>query len=383
MTLNKPTLLIFTDWYTPGFKAGGPIQSIRNLVEALQSDFRIFVYTSDRDLGEQAPYPNVHVDEWTEVDNCMVFYSSPSSRSLRNYRDLITELQPRAVYLNSLFSLQFTLLPVYAMGRHYSGRVVLAPRGMLHSGALAVKSFKKDIFLKVLRLTGFFSRLHVHATDQQEYEDVLKHLPGVRSVEVIANFPSFAKVEKRFLAKDRGQLRLIYLARVAPNKNLSFLLGILKSHPWHGIIRLTIAGDTQELSYWALCKQLIGQLPASVQVEVRDAVPHGQVTDLLQAHHIFVLPTKGENFGHGIFEALLAGRPVLISDQTPWRNLVDSGLGWDIPLNRPEAFVQAIEQAMQLDQDSYNKMSEACREFALDYRADNEQRNKYIRLFTE
>src|SRR3546814_15539936 len=63
----------------------------------------------------------------------------------------------------------------------------------------------------------------------------------------------------------------------------------------------------------------------------------------LSRHDIFFLPTFGENYGHVIAEALEAGLRLLICDQTPWRGLAEAGVGHDLPLNQPEAFVTAIE----------------------------------------
>ena len=51
------------------------------------------------------------------------------------------------------------------------------------------------------------------------------------------------------------------------------------------------------------------------------------VEESLQASHLFALLTLGENFGHAIGEALRAGCPVLISDQTPWTDVVATGAG--------------------------------------------------------
>lgn len=65
------------------------------------------------------------------------------------------------------------------------------------------------------------------------------------------------------------------------------------------------------------------------------------------------MPTKGENYGHAITEALCAGLPMLIANTTPWRDLKTKGIGWDIPLDKPEMFVQAIEQAAAMTVEEY------------------------------
>ncbi len=65
-------------------------------------------------------------------------------------------------------------------------------------------------------------------------------------------------------------------------------------------------------------------------------LPPDRVAEALRANHLLFLPTRSENFGHVILEALAAGCPVLLSDRTPWRNLARAGVGWDLPLDRPE-----------------------------------------------
>jgi glycosyltransferase involved in cell wall biosynthesis len=195
------------------------------------------------------------------------------------------------------------------------------------------------------------------------------------------NFPNFSVPKLRPIVKNPGQLELLYLARISPIKNLLFILELLVKLSGKGQIRFTIAGKVEDDRYWQKCAELISQLPENISVLIHGTVDHADVLDFLQSFHLYILPTFGENFGHGIFEAFLAGKPVMISDQTPWRGLKAKGLGWDIPLDQPEAFIEAIVQALSLGQSEYDQLSAACHQFALDYRNNNETRNKYIGLF--
>ena len=74
-----------------------------------------------------------------------------------------------------------------------------------------------------------------------------------------------------------------------------------------------------------------------------------QVRATIARHDLFLLPTRGENFGHVIFESLAAGVPVLVSDRTPWRDLDARGSGWVRSLETPEAFVDVLESAAARD----------------------------------
>ena len=45
-------ILLFVDYFIPGFKAGGPVSSIVNLVKLLNNDFEIVITARNHDFGE-------------------------------------------------------------------------------------------------------------------------------------------------------------------------------------------------------------------------------------------------------------------------------------------------------------------------------------------
>ena len=100
------------------------------------------------------------------------------------------------------------------------------------------------------------------------------------------------------------------------------------------------------------------------------AAPHSQVASIMAEHDLFLFPTHGENYGHVIVEALLAGCPVLISDQTPWRRLEAAGVGWDIPLARPDAFRAVLEACVNMDDSMFSTWSARARAYAWQHASD-------------
>ena len=111
-------------------------------------------------------------------------------------------------------------------------------------------------------------------------------------------------------------------------------------------------------------------------------MPHQESFTKLLESHVLVLPSLGENFGHAIFEAFIAGKPVIISDKTPWQDLQSKDLGWEIPLSNEQGFVNAITEALEMGQHQYNVMSLMCGSFADNYRNNNETRKRYLELFS-
>ncbi|MGZ5134941.1 MAG: glycosyltransferase family 4 protein, partial [Flavitalea sp.] len=323
----KRKLLILTDWFDPAYKAGGPIRSAVNFVKQMKNDYEIFVLAGDRDLNEIRPLKGITSNKWIEyVPGVKVFYASTQNLRLNNIKDYIRDIAPDIVYLNSMFSKKFTVYPLWLKrSNRISARIVLAPRGMLKTSALDFKRRKKKIFLSFLKWMKIPELVTFHATDEQERKDIINQFGKMVKVETIANFPG---AQDDFLPppkKEKGSLKILFIGRIHPIKGLDFLLNVLKQSNQN--ISLTIVGNPEDVSYRNLCKKIIADLPKNIQVSFSNEVPHHAINELIRIHHVFCLPTKGENFGHAIFEALAAGRPVIISDQTPWRNLTRHNAG--------------------------------------------------------
>jgi hypothetical protein len=73
--------------------------------------------------------------------------------------------------------------------------------------------------------------------------------------------------------------------------------------------------------------------------------------------------------------------PVIISDQTPWRNLEAQKVGWDLPLSDLEGFVSAIERAAAMDQQEYDTWSRSTHQYALDFIEGAHLKARYLELF--
>ena len=179
------------------------------------------------------------------------------------------------------------------------------------------------------------------------------------------NLPDIHQPGISFVHKGKGSLKIIYIARILDIKNLKFLLTNLKETT--SPIELTIAGPIEDENYWASCKNIIDVLPSNIQVKYIGEVTPKDIITLIQQHHLYCLPTKGENFGHSIFEAFVAGRPVLISNKTPWLNLQDSKVGWDVEIENDNALVEPIKKALAWNQEEFNTYCKASWQLANEY----------------
>ena len=352
----KQRLLICADWFDPGFRAGGPIRSCVNLVELLGDVSEVAVITSDRDLGESRSYANLPSDRWRNWrGKARVRYCCSAFQRMVQFVVMLRQWKPQAIYLNSMFSVAGTLWPLlWFFLTRPNVRVVLAPRGMLKPSALAQKSWKKRPILAILRAVGMVRKVAFHATSADEVNEVRAAF-GAVSVVLLNNVPCVPVMHPAAHFRSAEMLRLCFLGRVHPIKNLLWLLDSMRAIDCR--CHLVIVGPIEDQRYYEQCLRAVEQLPSSVAVEFVGAKTEVEVRELLLASDTMILPTLGENFGHAIFESLAVGTPVIISDQTIWRGLVEQKAGWDLPLV-PEAFVGAICQLSRLSDPEYQALRE-------------------------
>ena len=381
MASTKKKVLLFTDWYEPGYKAGGPIQSCRNIVNLLGSDVDFYVVTSDRDLGDTAAYTGIETDAWLAKGDINIYYGSPGQLTAKKIREIFHQVNPDVVYLNSMFSFRYTIIPLLVIRKTgFRGKIVLAPRGMLTDSALATKKWKKRPFLLAFSSSSVSKRILFHATSQQEIAEIRKTMGNKANIMLAANVPriSGSIIEKE---KREGQLNCIYLSRIHPIKNLQFALDVFEGIKDLRNIRFDIFGPVEDEQYYAKCFELATKLEKNIEVNFMGPLNHGYLANTLKDYHLFFLPTKGENFGHAIFEALASGCPVLISDQTPWQDLDANNAGWSISLNEPEEFRKRIREIYLLDNFSMNEKSHAAFEYAKNHVSSANLRKNYSTLF--
>jgi glycosyltransferase involved in cell wall biosynthesis len=362
MSEFKRTILTFTCFYLPGYKGGGPIRTIVNTVEILGDEFDFKIVTLDRDLGSDEPYPGVKVNEWQQVGKAQVLYVAPGMLGFSYVRQIINSTPHNVLYLNSYFSPEYTILPLLLrrLGLISTSEVIVAPRGEFSIGALRLKRFKKQSFIFLAQLFGLYDKVHWQASSKYEEADIINALRipwltekqcliSIASQIIIA--PDLSHHEKsiseKSVSKVAGRLSIVFLSRLSQKKNLDGALKMLRD--LKGNVTFNIFGPREDLAYWEKCQGIIDTLPANIHVDYVGMVSHDKVAEVFKIHDIFLFPTHGENFGHVISEALVAGCPPLISNQTPWRDLELEGVGWDISLTQPEKFTEVLQRCVDMD----------------------------------
>lgn len=379
-TERRLRVLAIVERFLPGYKSGGPIQSVAALIEQLANVVDFAVLTGDRDDGDDSPYAGVPTGRWTKAYGAEVFYAPPRLRTGLALRGLIRGAAADVAYLNSVFApMSRSTLFLRRCGLIPRIPLVIAPRGELSDGALSLKTHKKRAYLALARATGLYDGLRWHASSDIEASEVRRVWPDA-CVQVAPNLTRIPEIRERARkSKEPGVARLVFLSRISPKKNLLELVRMLRA--LRGRVTLHVYGSLQDRTYWDRCASEAGVLPPGIVVEYKGAVEHERVGEVLGQYDFFVLPTLGENFGHAIVEALAAGCPAVISDRTPWRELESRGVGFDVPLNDREAWQHVLQRCVDMSVQTHDRMRIAAKSFAAGHLNTREHVEASARVF--
>ena len=147
-----------------------------------------------------------------------------------------------------------------------------------------------------------------------------------------------------------------------------------------GAFSWDIIGPEEDPAYTAELKALAAELNSDQVVRFLGGKAPEELAALLPGYDFFVLPTQHENFGHVFVEAWAAGLPVIISDQTPWRDLEAQGVGWDIALSDTGRWVQVLEQCIEMEPEEIQAWKVEAARFAANL-AKNQPLAAYEALF--
>ncbi|MDQ1631406.1 MAG: hypothetical protein QOC80_1378 [Frankiaceae bacterium] len=224
--------------------------------------------------------------------------------------------------------------------------------------ALYVNTVASPFWLPAARLAGVPAVVHVHEAEQQLPTAVRRALTApllladavvtnsnaARDV-LLADLPSLASrttvvyngvpggPPTPLREQVDGPLRVVFVGRLSPRKAPHLAIEAIAALRRQGRnVRLDLVGDVFTGYEWY--RDQIDRLIADEKLE--DAVTlHGFRSDVpafLQRADVCVVPSEQEPFGNVAVEAMLAGRPVVVSAVQGLAEIVDDGRnGWSVP----------------------------------------------------
>ncbi len=370
-------ILILTGRYLPGFKDGGPVKSIKNLVDVFGDAYEINIVCLDRDHGDDKPYDGVNVGAYNRVGKANVYYASQKEYTLGLIKGLAADVD--IVYSCG----PYNSYAIYAMILKLFGQMkcplFVAPMGSFSPNAYAIKGRKKQLFVKVMKTLKLFDKVVWSVTSQREEEELKAVLGnGVKTV-IAADLPA-----QRELVHTRvkdNSLKVIFLSRISRKKNLLAAARIMQKVSKDYSFEFHIYGNMEDEEYYNECLTVLNALPDHVSWKYMGAVLTDDTDRIWPEYDVFLFPTLGENYGHVIEEAMSAGVIPVISDQTPWMDIYANHAGYTFALHDEESFVKTLNDLAAQSGEGMRELSENTQRYIRQHNADSIANSGYKKVF--
>ncbi len=199
-------------------------------------------------------------------------------------------------------------------------RLIITPSGSYDPVRLKYHAWKKRLASPIDRWCLRRAAL-VQATSLEEAAWIRAFEPRVKRIVVIPPGEDVSPCAPSAPKEEPSQKRLLYLGRRHPLKGLALLEEAAKGLPIELDCQSTVFGEEKD-AHFAACDALC-------------------------------LPSLSENFGLVVAEALAHGKPVIVTDATPWAQVEPNRCGWYVRGFRAEgkaaraAQVAALRRALE------------------------------------
>lgn len=238
---------------------------------------------------------------------------------------------------------------------------VIAPHGMLYPQALQVSAWKKKIVSTVFQRKDMETASCLQATCMAE----LEHIRAFGLNNPVAVIPNGLVIDDSLeIRKTSNSVRrFAFVGRLNRIKNVDILLSA-----WSKLgdktrnCELLIIGDgdtayKKELEEFATANKLNN-------VRFLGFIMGKDLQKLVHSIDFQILPSKSENFGMVVPEALIQGVPVIASKGTPWSDLETFDCGWWVD-NDIDTLISTLLIAINLSEQDRLGMGERGRTLVL------------------
>jgi len=243
---------------------------------------------------------------------------------------------------------------IHRVARRYNLPVITSTRGMLEPWAMNFGKYRKLAAWVLYQRRRLARNAVLHATSREEAKH-LRDLGLSNPVAVLPNGTVVPDLNTVPALKPKEEKTLLFLSRIHPKKgllNLVQAIEIIQPYGW----RVIIAGY-DEAGYWDLIKKHIQQSNLEGFFEYIGPISDQDKWSWYKQADLFILPSFSENFGLVVAEALASKTPVITTQGTPWKDLIDYNCGWWIESEIPD-LVDCLREAFTVESSVLKQMGE-------------------------
>jgi len=317
---------------------GGPSTSVLALARSLgQRNYQVELLATDRRTFNEIQEENLRVS---------IFYRNWPGRICPSgeMRTRLQHLQTDLIHHHGLWLR--TLHYAHEAAVEKKIPLVISPRGMMSEWSWNHHRRRKAFAERFIHPGAMEAAAGWHATSEGEAEEI-RALGFTQPICVAPNGVTIPKDEETQAYRDywyrrcpeaNGSRNALFYGRFHEKKRVIELIDLwLEMAPadW----RLLIIGIPETYSVRQLERYVL-RASGTGRVKVMDgthAPPPYAIASL------FLLPSRSENFGLTVAEAMASAVPVLVTDTTPWAEVHSRAAGWCVPW---ESFSKALKEAV-------------------------------------
>lgn len=340
-------LLHFLPVYAPAWQFGGPVLSVSRLCGALAAaGAEVEVITTNAGLPEW-PADQLGVPEWREGVRVVRYPVDRAGGAIRS-RALVAALPAhlaRADLLHLSAIWQPLGLPVQRAAHRAGVPVVHSLRGALGPYGLGRGWWKKWPYYLLRERPLLEKAAALHCTSRQEVEEIRRLglrprpwiLPNPLDLAALRLDPALGLAWRRAQGLPEGEPLLLIAGRLHHKKGLDLLPPVLASladRPW----RLAVIGNDDDGS-GARLRRRLERSGLAERCRWLPACPAAELLAPYNAADLLLLPSRHENFGNVVVEALACGCGAMV---TPRVGVGDDGPGLVVVERHPAAWRRAL-----------------------------------------
>ena len=369
-------ILIFIDYYLPGFKAGGPIKTVSNSINYLCKTYEFYILTRNHDLNDKFTY-DIETGKWIKNDEYTIMYLGQNEFRVKTLKKIIAEVNPFCFYINSFFSFKLSIkIVLFCIPR--ISKIILAPRGELSNSAISNKKTIKTLYLFYSVLFQKYKGLIFQASNDEERNDINKYFPKNKIIIIPDPIDNINGSKTSSYIKYTNYLKLCFISRITPIKNLKFCFELLNSIELISEnIYLDIYGPIENEHYWKECMKIQNN-----RINYCGELIPALVKDTFCKYDFFFFPSESENFGHVIFESLSVGTPVILSNNTLWHSIEGfEKHSFAINTINVTDYIMLFKKLLKIDATEYSILSNEAYNFSLKYHHEQKDKGEIHQLF--
>lgn len=273
------------------------------------------------------------------------------------------------------------LIKVFFAARKKNKKIVFSPLGALEPWAYEQKKLKKKIAFHLYQKRILQKADFVLCTSYEEMENL--KLLGINSkIDVIPHGVYLQNPKKFHIMKKKK--KAIFFSRIHSKKGLLELVDAwqkINPENW----TLDIYGPVSDENYLKKVEKMVIDYELTKKIKIfKPIFDKEKKLNLLMGSDCFILPSKSENFGISIAEALSCSLPVVTTFQTPWKIIQEknAGIVFNFEGKRAnENLIITLKNLFSLTDEQMKQMGENARKIIIEKFDHNLITEKYIKFY--